>query len=99
MLVGTGIFRKTSSSDDNGKFIRFVGKSCKNWQGGLHQRKIQPKDLHIIIIIIMQNPALKRDVWSLLSATICHLSQWMVPSPIPLFIVRDRRPNFCGADA
>ena len=35
--------------DDNGKFLRFVGKSCKNWQGGLHQRKIQPKDLHIII--------------------------------------------------
>ncbi len=33
--------------DDNGKFLRFVGKSCKNWQGGLHQQKIQPKDLHI----------------------------------------------------
>ena len=22
-----------------------MGKNCKNWQGGLHQRKIEPKDL------------------------------------------------------
>ena len=22
-----------------------MGKNCKNWQGGLHQRRIEPKDL------------------------------------------------------
>ena len=34
-------------NDESGHYLRFVGKSCKNWQGGLHQRKVQPKDLKI----------------------------------------------------
>lgn len=34
-------------SDENGKYLRFLGRTCKNWQGGLHQRKIEPKDLKI----------------------------------------------------
>ena len=29
-------------TDHNGKYL---GRSCKNWQGGLHQRKIKPKHL------------------------------------------------------
>jgi hypothetical protein len=33
--------------DESGHYLRFVGKSCKNWQGGLHQRKIQAKDLKV----------------------------------------------------
>ena len=35
------------ATDENGKFIRFLGRTCKNWQGGLHQRNIKPKDLKI----------------------------------------------------
>ncbi len=34
-------------SDGNGRFIRFMGRSCKNVQGGLRQRKVQCKDLRI----------------------------------------------------
>lgn len=34
-------------SNENGKYLRFMGRNCKNWQGGLHQRKIEPKDLKI----------------------------------------------------
>ena len=35
------------ATDENGKFIRFLGRTCKNWQGDLHQRNIKPKDLKI----------------------------------------------------
>ena len=33
--------------DETGHFLRFVGKSCKNWQGGLNRRKVEAKDLKI----------------------------------------------------
>ena len=33
--------------DETGHYLRFVGKSCKNWQGGLNQRKVEAKDLRI----------------------------------------------------
>ncbi len=34
-------------SDGVGRFVRFMGRSCKNVQGGLKQRKVQTKDLRI----------------------------------------------------
>ena len=35
-------------NDENGeRFLRFLGRSCKNFQGGLHQRKVEPKNLQI----------------------------------------------------
>ena len=34
-------------TDSNGKYLRFLGRSCKNFQGGLTQRKLEPKDLKI----------------------------------------------------
>ena len=35
--------------DDSGKYLRFSGRSCKNYQGGLHHRKVEPKDLKIYV--------------------------------------------------
>ena len=36
------------SRDENGdRFLRFRGRACKNYQGGLHQRKINAKDLKV----------------------------------------------------
>ena len=35
------------ATDERGKFIRYVGRTCKNWQGGLHHRNIEPNDLKI----------------------------------------------------
>ena len=35
------------ATDERGKFIRYVGRTCKNWQGGLNHRNIEPKDLKI----------------------------------------------------
>jgi hypothetical protein len=35
------------SIDETGKHLKFTGRNCKNWQGGLHQRKIDPKELKI----------------------------------------------------
>ncbi len=40
----------TIGDDACGHFLRFTGKSCKNWQGGLNQRKVEPKDLTIYAI-------------------------------------------------
>ena len=38
----------TIESDENGdRCLRFNGRSCKNFQGGLHQRKVEAKDLKI----------------------------------------------------
>ena len=37
----------TIGTDANGKYLRFVGRNCKNLQGGLMERKIEPKDLKI----------------------------------------------------
>lgn len=37
----------TIGTDQTGKYLRFLGRGCKNWQGGLHQQKIDPKDLKI----------------------------------------------------
>ena len=33
--------------DENGDFLRYIGRSCKNWQGGLNHRKVEAKDLTI----------------------------------------------------
>ena len=33
--------------DKNGKFLRFYGRSSKNYHGGLHQRNVSPKVLKI----------------------------------------------------
>ena len=41
------VSRFTIGTDQTGKYLRFLGRSCKNWQGGLHQRKFDPKDLKI----------------------------------------------------
>ena len=35
------------SIDETGKYLKFTGRNCKNWQGGLHQQKIDPKELKI----------------------------------------------------
>ena len=37
----------TIEADETGRFLRFSGRSSKNFQGGLHQRKVQAKDLRI----------------------------------------------------
>ena len=37
----------TIGTDANGKYLRFFGRNCKNLQGGLMERKIEPKDLKI----------------------------------------------------
>ena len=37
----------TIGTDINGKFLRFTGRTCKNWQGGLHHLKLTAKDLKI----------------------------------------------------
>ena len=35
-------------SEENGdRFLRFMGRSCKNYQGGLRHRKVEPKDFRI----------------------------------------------------
>ncbi len=34
-------------TDDNGRYLHFLGRRSKNYQGGLHQHKIEPKDLKI----------------------------------------------------
>ena len=37
----------TIGTDINGKFLRFTGRTCMNWQGGLHHLKLTAKDLKI----------------------------------------------------
>jgi hypothetical protein len=37
----------TIGSDHLGKYLRFSGRSCKNWQGGLKHRRVDAKDLRI----------------------------------------------------
>ena len=37
----------TIGSDHLGKYLRFCGRSCKNWQGGLKHRRVDAKDLRI----------------------------------------------------
>ena len=34
-------------NDAGHHYLRYVGKTCKNWQGGLGQKKVKPKDLTI----------------------------------------------------
>lgn len=34
----------TIATNEIGKYLCFTGRSCKNCQGGLHQRKIEPED-------------------------------------------------------
>ena len=37
----------TIGSDHLGKYLRFSGRSCKKWQGGLKHRRVDAKDLRI----------------------------------------------------
>ena len=40
-------------NDAGHRYLRYVGKTYKNWQGGLGQKKVKPKDL-----TIFANPSL-----------------------------------------